>query len=247
MKHANQVCMITGGGRGIGAAIARYLAARGAKLALVDVGAEALAKTAAELEQSGAQVHTGMVDITRAGDVQSFVQQAVEKFGSLDVLVNNAGISIDNLFLRFSVADFEKVMAVNLTGSFLCAQAAAKVMLKNRRGRIINISSVIGAMGNPGQIAYASSKAALMGLTKTLARELASRNITVNAVAPGFIQTPMTDALSEEVRQEYLRRIPLGRFGTAEDVAALVSFLASDEAAYITGQVLHLNGGLLMP
>jgi 3-oxoacyl-[acyl-carrier protein] reductase len=198
------------------------------------------------VEAQGAVSRLVEFDVAVPEAVNQGVEHIVKEAGRLDILVNNAGITRDNLIVRMKEAEWDAVLSVNLKGAFNCIRAVSKPMIKQRRGRIINISSVVGVMGNPGQANYAASKAGLIGLTKTVARELASRNITVNAVAPGFIQTDMTEALSEAVQQQMLAQIPLGRFGTSKEVAQVVAFLASEAAAYITGQVIHVNGGMLM-
>ncbi len=242
-----KVCVVTGAGRGIGAEIARRFSSEGAYVAVCDVDADSASKMAQEIEASGGRAISGAVDVTDASAVDAFCNRVVEDLGSLDILVNNAGISIDSLLVRFRREDWDKVLAVNLTGAFNFCKAAARPMMKKRWGRIVNISSVIAIRGNAGQSAYAASKAGLIGLTKSLAHELAARNITVNAVAPGFIETPMTDRLSDDVKDSYFKQIPMSRFGKPSEVADAVLFLAGEGASYITGQVLHVNGGLLMP
>jgi len=194
----------------------------------------------------GAQAKLIEFNVADAGQVQQAVDEILKESGRLDLLVNNAGITRDNLILRMKEEEWDAVLAVNLKGAYNCIRAVSKAMVKQRFGRIINISSVVGVMGNPGQANYVASKAGLIGLTKSVARELASRNITVNAVAPGFIQTEMTESLPAKVKEEMLAQIPLGRFGTPEEVAQTVAFLASEAAAYLTGQVIHVNGGMLM-
>jgi 3-oxoacyl-[acyl-carrier protein] reductase len=232
MNDIRRIVLVTGAARGIGRAIALTLAQPGLTIYLNDVvlGEEA---TRTQQEVDAAAVNQG-------------VDRVVKESGRLDILVNNAGITRDNIIVRMKDTEWDAVLGVNLKGAFNCIRAVSKPMIKQRGGRIINISSVVGVMGNPGQANYVASKAGLIGLTKTVARELASRNITVNAVAPGFIQTEMTEALPEAVRQQMLAQIPMGRFGTSEEVAQAVAFLASDAAAYITGQVIHVNGGMLM-
>jgi len=211
-----------------------------------DIMADAAAKAQDDLMQQGLNVAWFAGDVSRAEDVNQLFASAEEKFGGVDILVNNAGITRDALLLRMEEHDWDMVMAVNLKGAFLCSKAAARRMMKNRFGRIINISSVVGVMGNAGQANYSASKAGLIGLTKSLAKEFAGRNITVNAIAPGFIATEMTANLPKEALEKYLEAIPLGRPGTPADVAGVVKFLAGDEAGYITGQVIHVDGGMLM-
>jgi 3-oxoacyl-[acyl-carrier protein] reductase len=242
-----RVALITGAARGIGREIGLALAQPGMKLYLNDVvlGDEATA-TREEVESRGAAARLLAFDVADAGGVQQGIEAIIKESGRLDILVNNAGITRDNLILRMKESEWDQVLAVNLKGAFNCIKAASKPMIKQHSGRIINISSVVGVMGNAGQANYVASKAGLIGLTKTVARELASRNITVNAVAPGFIQTEMTEALPENVKKAMRAQIPLGRFGTPFEVAQAVAFLASEAAAYITGQVLHVNGGMLM-
>ncbi len=241
------VALITGAARGIGRAIALCLARPGLTLYLNDitVGEEA-ARTQQEVAGKGAQAKLIQFNVADAGQVQQAVDEILKESGRLDLLVNNAGITRDNLILRMKEEEWDAVLAVNLKGAYNCMRAVSKAMVKQRFGRIINISSVVGVMGNPGQANYVASKAGLIGLTKAVARELASRNITVNAVAPGFIQTEMTESLPAAVKQAMLAQIPLGRFGTPEEVAQAVAFLASEAAAYLTGQVIHVNGGMLM-
>jgi len=247
MNDIHQIALVTGAARGIGRSIALALAQPNLTIYLNDVllGEEA-ARTQQEVEAKGATARLVAFDVADGAAVQQGVDRVVKESGRLDILVNNAGITRDNIIVRMKEAEWDAVLAVNLKGAFNCIRAVSKPMIKQRGGRIINISSVVGVMGNPGQANYVASKAGLIGLTKTVARELASRNITVNAVAPGFIQTEMTEALPEAVRQQMLAQIPMGRFGTSEEVAQAVVFLASDAAAYITGQVIHVNGGMLM-
>ena len=247
MHDTNRIALVTGAARGIGRAIALALARPGIILYLNDVvlGEEA-AVTQKEVEANGAEARLVEFNVAEAAMVNEGLNHILKEGGRLDILVNNAGITRDNLILRMQEAEWDAVLGVNLKGAYNCIRAASKPMVKQRFGRIVNISSVVGVMGNPGQANYVASKAGLIGLTKSVARELASRNITVNAVAPGFIQTEMTEALPEATRQLMLAQIPLGRFGTAEEVAQAVAFLVSDAAAYITGQVIHVNGGMLM-
>lgn len=236
--------LITGASRGIGFAIAEAFAKAGAHLALCATHESAVQQAAAALAQYGTKIYTQAVNVARAEDCDSLVANTVKELGGLDVLVNNAGITKDNLAVRMSEQDFDAVIDVNLKGTFLMSRAALKVMFKKRSGNIVNISSVVGQMGNPGQANYVASKAGIIGLTKTLAKEFGSRNIRVNAVAPGFVQTAMTDQLPEDVKANALEAVPLKRFATAQDIANAVLFLASEDAAYITGQVLAVNGGL---
>jgi 3-oxoacyl-[acyl-carrier protein] reductase len=235
--------LVTGATGGIGGAIARALAGQGARVALSGTRADALAALGEEL--GGAPVLAARLDL--AGEVEGLVPAAMQALGGLDILVNNAGITRDNLGLRMKDEEWDAVLAVNLSAAFRLARAALRPMMKARAGRIISITSVVGHMGNPGQANYAAAKAGLGGMTRALAAEVAGRGVTVNCVAPGFIASPMTDALPEAVREGLLGRIPAGRLGTGEDVAAAVAYLASDAAAYVTGQTLHVNGGMLMP
>jgi len=238
--------MITGASRGIGLAIAEEFAKAGANLALCATSENGLKQAAEKLAACGVKVYTQALNITSAQGCEEFVQNTVKELGSLDVLVNNAGITKDNLTVRMSEQEWDDVLAVNLKGTFLMSKAALKVMFKKRSGNLVNISSVVGEMGNPGQANYVASKAGMIGLTKTLAKEFGGRNVRVNAVAPGFVQTSMTDALPEEVKAKALGAIALKRFATAQDIAKAVLFLASEDASYITGQVLAVNGGLYM-
>jgi 3-oxoacyl-[acyl-carrier protein] reductase len=247
MNDTTRVALITGAARGIGRAIAASLARPGWTLYLNDVNlGEEAAAAAREVEAKGAAARLVAFNVADTALVTQAVDALIKESGRLDVLVNNAGITRDNLILRMKEEEWDAVLAVNLKGAYNCIRAASKAMVKQRFGRIINIASVVGVMGNPGQANYVASKAGLIGLTKTVARELASRNITVNAVAPGFIQTEMTEALPENVKAQMLALIPLSRFGTPEEVARAVAFLAADDSAYITGQVVHVNGGMLM-
>jgi 3-oxoacyl-[acyl-carrier protein] reductase len=234
-----RIALVTGGAQGIGRAIAEELAAAGATLALADVNEAKLAETVAELTAF-------TVNVSSEESIEAGSKAILEKFGKVEILVNNAGITRDNLMLRMKRADWDLVLNINLTGAFLLTQALLSPMLKNRWGRIVSIASVVGRAGQAGQVNYAASKAGLIGLTRSLAREVASRGITVNAVAPGFIETPMTAVLSEEQTKAMLATVPLGRRGTPKDVAQAVKFLASDAASYITGHVLDVNGGMFM-
>jgi 3-oxoacyl-[acyl-carrier protein] reductase len=241
-----KVAVITGASRGIGRSISLALAAAGAKIVAVDVNLEGTNALADEIKANGGEAIGVQGNVTVAADAERMMDEAVAAFGRVDILVNNAGITRDGLLLRMKEEEWDAVLDVNLKGAFLCTRAAAKVMTKQRYGRIINIASVVGQMGNVGQANYCASKAGLMGLTRSNARELARRNVTVNAVAPGFIATDMTDALPEKVKQELLAQIPLERLGSADDIANAVLFLAMEKSAYITGQVLAVNGGMYM-
>jgi 3-oxoacyl-[acyl-carrier protein] reductase len=241
-----KIAFVTGASRGIGKACAVALSGAGAKIVLAARGLEKLEETAAEIRSSGGEAYPYTIDLASAESIKAAFSKAVNEFGRIDILVNNAAITKDNLALRMKVDDWDSVLQTNLTGAFLCIQQVLPPMMRERWGRIINLSSIVGATGNAGQANYAASKAGLLGLTKTLAQEMASRNITVNAVAPGFIDTDMTAPLSEDLKKSMLAMIPLKRFGKPEDVAFAVRFLASDEAAYITGQVINVNGGMYM-
>ena len=246
MHLQGKTALVTGAAQGIGKAIAVALAKAGANVAVSDVNGDKASEAARELEAFGVKAFSITGNVADSASAAAMVDEAVARFGKLDILVNNAGITRDNLIMRMKDEEWDLVIDVNLKGSFNCAKAAIKHMSKARRGTIINIASIVGAMGNSGQANYVASKAGLIGLTKTIAREYASRNITANAVAPGFIDTAMTQALPEKVRGELLKQVPLGRLGTPEDIAAAVKFLASDAALYITGQVIHVNGGMYM-
>ena len=241
-----KVAVITGASRGIGRSIALALAAEGARIVAVDLDQAATEAVVAELKSQGAEAVAVVGNVTVAADAEKMVESAVASFGRVDVLVNNAGITRDGLLIRMKEEEWDAVLTVNLKGAFLCTKAVSRVMTKQRSGRIINIASVVGQMGNAGQANYCASKAGLIGLTKSNARELAKRNITVNAVAPGFIVSAMTDAMPEKAREEMAAQIPLERLGSPEDIAGAVVFLASERAGYITGQVLAVNGGLYM-
>ena len=243
----DKVALVTGASRGIGLSIALRLGAAGARVAVNDVafrkGPEAAAQA---IRNTGAEVNVLEASVTDAAQVQEMFREVEERWGGVDILVNNAGVTRDGLILRMSEEDWDIVLDVNLKGAFLCCRAAARHMVRKRWGRIINMSSVVALAGNPGQVNYAASKAGLIGITRTLARELASRNVTVNALAPGFIDTDMVRALPQEAREQAIARIPMDRLGTPEDVAAVVAFLASEEAGYITGQVIGVDGGIAL-
>jgi len=246
MSLNGKIALVTGAAQGIGRDIALGLAADGAEVAICDVNLEAAQKTASDIETKGRKSLAVKANVAASGDVTTMIDQVVDKFGRIDILVNNAGITRDGLILRMKDEDWDLVLSINLKGAFLCTKAALKYMTKQRTGTIINIASIVGAMGNAGQANYVASKAGLIGLTKTIAREYANRNVTANAVAPGFIDTAMTQALTDQVRADLAKQIPLGRLGSSEDVANAVRFLASPSAAYITGQVIHVNGGMYM-
>ncbi|VAW36839.1 3-oxoacyl-[acyl-carrier protein] reductase [hydrothermal vent metagenome] len=246
MLLAGRAALITGAGRGIGREIALKLAAEGADVAVADITLEAAAEVAGELEALGVKSLALKVDVSSPEDAVEMVKDTVEGLGSLDILVNNAGITRDKLMLRMEESDWDAVLSVNLKGAFNCTKAAVRVMAKARYGRVVNIASIVGQVGNAGQANYSASKAGLIGLTKTTAREFASRSITCNAIAPGFIDTAMTQAMPEKARQALTAQIPLARLGSSDDVAEGVLFLASDKASYITGHVLGINGGMYM-
>lgn len=245
-KMDGKVAIVTGAARGIGQAIALKLAAEGADMALCDVRLEWLEETAKGIRALGRRVACYAVDVTEFEGVKNGVNAIVEEFGRIDVLVNNAGITKDGFMMRMSESDWDAVLDVNLKGAFAMTKFATKIMIKQRSGTIVNVASIIGLIGNAGQCNYAASKAGLIALTKSVARELAGRGVRANAVAPGFIQTAMTDALPENIREKMLETIPMGRFGQPGDVADVVLFLAGDEAAYVTGQVLTVCGGMVM-
>ena len=246
MTLTGKTALVTGAAQGIGRDIALALATDGADVAICDVNLEAAQKTASDIEAKGRKSLALKANVASSADVTAMIDQVVEKFGKIEILVNNAGITRDGLILRMKDEDWDLVLSINLKGSFMCTKAALKYMSKQRSGTIINIASIVGAMGNAGQANYVASKAGLIGLTKTIAREYANRGITANAVAPGFIDTAMTQALSENVRTELAKQIPMGKLGTPADVANAVRFLASPWASYITGQVIHVNGGMYM-
>jgi 3-oxoacyl-[acyl-carrier protein] reductase len=242
----NRVALVTGASQGIGRATALALASAGARVIVAARNREKLDALVEEIAVSGSQALAVTMDVADAEQIKAGFKQGIEKFGRLDILVNNAAVARDGLSLRMKMDDWEAVLRTNLTGAHLCIQQALVVMMKQRHGRIINMSSVVAETGNAGQANYVAAKAGLIGLTRAIAIEMASRNITVNAIAPGFIQTPMTEPLPDKVKQEMLTRIPLGRMGHDHEIAASVVFLASEEAGYITGHVLDVNGGMYM-
>ena len=246
MEYEPKSAIVTGSAQGIGKAIAMKLAESGLNIVVSDILLDEAKKTAAEIGKLGVKAIAVKTDVSNADDVKALIQTTKDTFGSVDVLINNAGITRDNLSMRMSEADWDLVLDVNLKGSFLCAQAASKIMMKQKFGKIVNIASVSGILGTAGQANYASSKAGVIALTKALSRELAARNITVNAIAPGFILTEMTEKLPENVKEEYLTQIPLRRAGTPLDVANVVDFLVSPAASYITGIVISVSGGMVM-
>jgi len=241
-----KIALVTGAAQGIGRAISRSLAREGADLALCDINLAGAQDVARELSHEGGRCLALQVDVSSPSEVRASAEQVLGEWDRIDILINNAGITKDGLLVRMKDEDWDLVLDVNLKGAFHFTREALRPMMKQRWGRIINVASVVGAMGNVGQANYVASKAGVIGLTKATAREVASRGITVNAIAPGFIETDMTQRLSEEVRQGMLKQIPLGRFGLPEDVAGVVGFLASEASSYITGQVIHINGGMYM-
>ncbi|ANU27949.1 3-oxoacyl-[acyl-carrier-protein] reductase [Planococcus versutus] len=246
-KLAGKTAIITGGSRGIGAEIARKFAAEGAKVVVNYSGSQEKAEAVvADIESNGGTAIAVKANVSEADSVKAMIDETMKTFGSVDILVNNAGITRDNLMMRMKDDEWDDVININLKGVFICTKAVTRQMMKQRSGRIVNIASIVGVMGNAGQANYVASKAGVIGLTKTTARELASRGITANAVAPGFITTDMTDQLNEDVQKTMMGQIPLGRFGAPEDVAKAALFLASDDASYMTGQTLHLDGGMVM-
>jgi 3-oxoacyl-[acyl-carrier protein] reductase len=247
MKLEGKVALVTGASRGIGREVALELAKEGANVAVNYAGSEAKAAAVAEeIRSLGREAIVIQADVSDANSVEGMVKQTVEAFGRLDILVNNAGITKDNLLMRMKEADWDEVININLKGVFLCTKAVTRQMMKQRSGRIINMSSIVGVSGNAGQANYVAAKSGVIGLTKTTAKELASRGITVNAVAPGFITTDMTDKLNEETKSEMLKQIPLARLGEPIDIARTVVFLASEDSRYMTGQTLHVDGGMVM-
>jgi 3-oxoacyl-[acyl-carrier protein] reductase len=246
MRLKEKVALITGGARGIGKQIALTFAKAGAHIVVWDVNLAGTEELAREIEGAGRTFLAQEVDITNYEKVTEGVNKILDKFKKVDILINNAGITRDQLLMRMGDSEWDAVLKVNLKGTFNCMKAVSRIMVKQRSGSIVNIASIIGIIGNPGQANYSASKAGIIALTKTIAKELASRNINVNAVAPGFIQTEMTAKLSEELKEKMKAAIPLGRFGSTQDVAALCEFLASPEAAYITGQTIIVDGGMVM-
>ena len=245
-RFEGRISLVTGASRGIGAAIARRLGAEGATVLAAARSAEGLERVVSEIVAGAGRAEAVTLDVADSASIESAVKESLASHGQIDVLVNNAGITEDNLVLRMSRESWDRVLATNLTGAFLLTQAVVKSMVRRRYGRIVNVTSVVGLMGNAGQANYAASKAGLVGLTKSVARELGSRNVTCNAVAPGFIETAMTDRLTEEARAALTGQIPLQRLGRPEDVANAVAYLASEEAGYVTGTVLNVSGGLYM-
>lgn len=247
MRFEDKVAVVTGASRGIGAEIAKTLAKEGAKVVVNYSGSEAKAKeVVAEIEALGSEAIAVRADVSNSEDVKAMMDQTIETFGKIDFLVNNAGITRDNLLMRMKEDEWDDVMNINLKGVFVCTKAVTRQMMRQRSGKIVNVASIVGVAGNPGQANYVAAKAGVIGLTKTTAQELASRNILVNAVAPGFITTDMTEALPEEAKEGMLRMIPLKRLGEPEHVAKTVAFLLSDDANYITGQTIHIDGGMVM-
>ncbi len=246
MNLKGKIVFLTGGAQGIGKEIGVIFAQHGANIAIGDINQSTLENTVSELKQIGVEAEGYILDVSVLASCEEAVKKAIDKFGRIDILVNNAGITKDNLLIRMSEEDFDRVIKINLKGTFNCTKVISRIMMKQRYGRIINIASVIGLIGNVGQANYAASKAGIIGVTKSVAKELASRNVTVNAIAPGFIQTEMTDVLPEEVKAKMLESIPLKRPGKPIDVAHAALFLASDYSSYITGQVLVVDGGMVM-
>ena len=241
----DNVSVITGGARGIGKAVALKLAEEGSSIAICDINPEILEESKKEIEAKGRNVLVEKVDVANLEDVQKFVQKILDKFGKINILINNAGITRDGLLVRMNDGDWDAVLNVNLKGTFNCTKVIAKTMMKQRAGRIVNIASIIGIVGNAGQTNYAASKGGVIAFTKSVAKELAARNINVNAIAPGFIETHMTEKLPEDVKKEIMKQIPLGKWGSVGDVANVALFLVSDASAYITGQVVQVDGGMV--
>ncbi|WNF24446.1 3-oxoacyl-[acyl-carrier-protein] reductase [Mesobacillus jeotgali] len=247
MRLEGKVALVTGASRGIGREIAFELAREGASVAVNYAGSEAKAlEVVDEIKAMGRDAFAIQADVSNSESVNGMAKETIERFGKIDILVNNAGITKDNLLMRMKESEWDDVININLKGVFLCTKAVTRQMMKQRSGRIINISSIVGVSGNPGQANYVAAKSGVIGLTKTSAKELSSRGITVNAVAPGFITTDMTDKLNEDVKTEMLKQIPLARFGEPKDIARTVVFLASEDSAYMTGQTLHVDGGMVM-
>jgi len=246
MDLGERVAFITGGARGIGREIAELFARNGANIALCDINYDGVKQASDDIRRHNVKVEGYLLDVSNLKECEEVVKKAVDNFGRIDILVNNAGITRDNLLIRMSEEEFDRVIAINLKGTFNCTKIVSRVMMRQRYGRIINIASIIGIVGNAGQANYAASKAGIIGITKSAAKELASRNITVNAIAPGYIKTEMTEALPEEVRSRMLENIPLGRPGTPSDVASVALFLASEYSSYMTGQVIVVDGGMVM-
>jgi 3-oxoacyl-[acyl-carrier protein] reductase len=246
LKLAGKIALVTGAAQGIGKAVALLLAQNGADIVVSDINLEKAEETAKEIQGLGRKAQAVRVDVATLGDVEKMVEAILAQFGKVDILVNNAGIARDKLILRMSEEDWDAVLNINLKGTFNCTKAVVRYMSKQKSGKIVNIASVVGEMGNAGQANYAASKAGVIGFTKTIAREFAQRGINVNAIAPGYIETPMTDALPDKVKEELRRLIPMDRLGKPEDVAEAVLFLVSESANYITGQVLNVNGGIYM-
>lgn len=239
MRFEGRIALVTGGSRGIGRSIAERLTKEGAKVWIADINEELLQEAASEIGAFSIKM-----DVTSEEEVKAGVKKILEEDGRIDLLVNNAGITRDGLLMRMKLSDWEAVLKVNLTGAFLVTREVIRGMIRQRSGAIVNIASVVGEMGNAGQANYSASKAGLIGFTKSVAKEVASRNVRVNAVAPGFVVTPMTEKLPDKVKEEYFKAIPLGRFSTPEEIASVVAFLLSDDASYITGEVIRVNGGL---
>jgi 3-oxoacyl-[acyl-carrier protein] reductase len=245
-NRKEKIAIVTGGAQGIGKAVAFQLAEQGASIVVGDINEEAARQTAADIEGKGWRAISVKVDVGDVNSVNQLIERTLASFSRIDILINNAGITRDNLLIRMGDEDWDAVMKVNLKGVFNCTRAAAKVMMKQRSGRIVSISSIVGLIGNPGQSNYAAAKAGIIGLTKSVARELAPRGITVNAIAPGYIETNMTADLPQKAKDAFLSAVPLGRPGSPEDVAKVVAFLVSDDAAYLTGQTIHVDGGMVM-